>query len=70
MATETTVATGGIGLGGLAFVVLLALKLAGAIELGWLWVITSFVWVPLLAALGVIACIAVVFAFVWVLGKL
>jgi hypothetical protein len=46
--------SGGIGLGGLLFVVFLVLKLCGVIAWSWWWV-TAPLWIPLgLAVLGLL----------------
>lgn len=37
----------GIGVAGLLFVALVVLKVLGLIELGWFWVLSSIVWIPL-----------------------
>lgn len=45
------VSTGGIGLGGVVFVVLLVLKLTENIAMSWFLVLTSVIWAPLLVVL-------------------
>jgi len=39
---------------GLIFLILVLLKLGGVINLGWFWILTSFVWVPCGMVLGAI----------------
>ena len=50
--------SGGIGLGGLTFLVLLVLKLCGVITWSWWWV-TSPLWIPALFVLPVLAALLV-----------
>lgn len=45
--------SGGVGIGGLAFVILLVLKIMGEINLSWWIVLTSFIWVPLIVIIGI-----------------
>jgi len=74
---STVTATGSIKLGGLTFVTLLVLKVLGLIEMGWFWVLTSVVWVPLavffsVSALiigGGIAIAALATAGIWIWEK-
>lgn len=61
MAAQSTQASGGIGLGGLLFVVFLVLKLTGTIDWSWWWV-TSPLWIPSALAL-------VLFGFAVVIGS-
>ncbi len=52
-----------IDVGGLIFVVLFVLKLLGMIEMSWLWVLTSFIWVPLLilaVVFGIVAAFGII----------
>lgn len=50
--------SGGIGLGGITFIVLLVLKILGHLPMvSWLAVLTAWIWVPLL----IIAVMAVIF---------
>lgn len=65
MAKETVAVSGGIGVGGLAFIVLLVLKLMDQIALGWGWVLTSFLWVPLIMLL---VCVAIAMAILFVIA--
>jgi len=73
MSASATATASGIGVGGLGFLILFVLKLMGQITLGWFWVLTSFLWIPLLMTLVVLAAIfvvlAIVAAFAWVFGK-
>jgi len=47
---------GGIGLGGMVFVVFLVLKLCKVIAWSWWWV-TAPLWIPVLIVLGVMAIV-------------
>lgn len=58
-----TKTSSGTGIGMVIFIVLFILKLMGEITLGWFWVITSFIWAPLLTIL-VIFGIALIIAFI------
>lgn len=51
-----------IGLGTIYLLIILA-KILGLIELGWFAVITSFIWLPILAAL----CALLAFGIGWLL---
>lgn len=58
----------GISFGGLICLVLIVLKLIGAIEMNWLLVLTSWFWFPvliILAALILFAAIAAVVVGTW-----
>ena len=46
MSTATTVTSGGLGLGGSSFLVLMVLKVMGLIDMHWFLVLTSILWVP------------------------
>jgi len=41
-----------IGLGTLAFIILFVLKIIGQTDMSWFWVLTSWIWVPVLALLA------------------
>jgi len=61
-ASKETVSSGGIGLGGVLFVVFLVLKLTGYIDWSWWWV-TAPLWLPVAIVLVVGALVlACVFA--------
>jgi hypothetical protein len=62
---KVVVRSGGIGLGGLLFVVFLTLKLTGVIAWSWWWV-TAPLWIPLLL---VILIAAVGFAVIYAIDK-
>ena len=49
---------GGLGLGGVLFVVFLILKLTGNISWSWWWV-TSPLWIPI----GIVFCLTLIAAF-------
>ena len=38
-----------IGLGTLAFIILFILKVIGQTDMNWFWVLTSWIWVPVVA---------------------
>ena len=38
---------GGMGFGSIIFVVLFILKLTGNVDMSWFWVLSSFIWAPL-----------------------
>ncbi|MFP4457864.1 MAG: hypothetical protein ACLFPS_09440 [Clostridia bacterium] len=59
--------SGGIGIGGLTFVVLLVLKITGEIQMSWLAVITSIIWAPLIASIVILIIIGVVIAIIAVI---
>lgn len=42
-----------INISPIIFVILVILKLAGEVEMGWFWVLTSWVWVPVLALISI-----------------
>lgn len=75
MAEKSSGGSAGIGIGGLIFVILLVGKLAGFFpNIGWIWVISSIIWAPLLAMLTVIIFIGagagVVFGGAAILDKI
>ena len=49
-----------IGLGTLVFVILFVLKIIGQTDMHWFWVLTSWIWVPVVA---LFAGMAIVFMF-------
>jgi hypothetical protein len=57
MAKENT--SSGIGIGMVLFIVFLVLKLTGTINWSWWWV-TSPLWIPLAAAVGIIGIAGVI----------
>lgn len=70
MSKEST-ATGGIGLGGLIFLVFLVMKLAGIGEVAnwsWLWV-TSPLWIPLALVVAILLIVFMIGAIAVLLGK-
>lgn len=38
-----------IGIGTLAFIILFILKVIGQTDMNWFWVLTSWIWVPIVA---------------------
>lgn len=63
MEKQVVYSSGGLGAGSVIFIVLLILKLSGEISLSWIWVVTSFLWGPLViffATLGILLAIAIV----------
>ena len=55
----------GVGVGTIAFVILFVLKLLGEIDMNWFWVLTSWIWVPVLVLLS---AMALVMGFVLIVG--
>ena len=55
----------GVGVGTIAFVILFVLKLLGEIDMSWFWVLTSWIWVPVLVLLS---AMALVMGFVLIVG--
>jgi len=53
-AVAASSSVGGLGIGGVVFVVLLILKLTGNIAMGWFGVITSIIWAPILASISIL----------------
>lgn len=51
--------SGGIGLFGLMFIVMFALKLAGVINISW-WLVTAPLWAPFLVAIAFIVGAAII----------
>jgi len=49
-----------IGLGTLVFIILFVLKIIGQTDMHWFWVLTSWIWVPVVA---LFAGMAIVFMF-------
>lgn len=74
MSTTPAVTASGLGLGGASFLVLLVLKVLGHIDMHWFWVLTSMLWVPVVAILGmcslVFGCIGIFYAIVWAIDKI
>ena len=64
---EQVVVKSGASLGELVFVILLILKLTGNIAMGWFWVLTSFIWAPILTT---IVLFIVIFGGLFLLGLL
>lgn len=58
MGTQPTQAAGGIGFGGLLFLVFLVLKLTDVIDWSWWWV-TAPLWIPVAIVLAGVACLSV-----------
>jgi hypothetical protein len=57
----------GIGLPGVLFVIFLVLKLTGNINWSWWWV-TSPIWIPLIAAVGVLLILLLTFIVMLSIG--
>lgn len=58
---DNQAASGGVGLGGLLFVVFLVLKLTGVIAWSWWWV-TAPLWGPLLLVLAIFVIVFLIAA--------
>jgi len=56
---QTVVKEYSFPLGGIVFVILFVLKLLGEIDMSWFWVLTSWIWVPVLVLLSAMALIFV-----------
>ena len=73
MSTTATATSSGIGLGGLAFLVLFVMKLTGHTDMNWLLVLTSMVWLPILCVLAVLTVIGIglglLFGAAWAADK-
>lgn len=54
--------SGGIGIGGLTFVILLVLKIIGETQLSWFVVITSLIWAPFIAVVAILIIVGGVIA--------
>ena len=66
MATKETTAEGGVGLGGLVFIVFLILKLGGwgvVATWSWWWV-TSPLWIPIALVIGIAIILGIISAIV------
>ena len=59
MSDTKTTTSGGIGLGGVLFVVFLVLKLCGVINWSWWWV-TAPLWGPLALIAAILLCVGIV----------
>ena len=59
MNKQTVVKEYSFPLGGIVFVILFVLKLLGEIDMSWFWVLTSWIWVPVLVLLSAMALIFV-----------
>ena len=73
MDKEVVASGGGIGIGGLTFVVLLILKVIGETQLSWFVVITSLIWAPLISSIVIITIIGVIIiisAFIMIIAAL
>lgn len=57
---------GGFGLGSASFLVLMVLKVMGEIDMGWFWVLSSILWVPV-ATFGAVMLLMVAGMFVFAL---
>ena len=57
-----TASSGGIGIGGLTFVILLILKIIGETQLSWFVVITSLIWAPFIAVVAILLIIGGIIA--------
>ena len=60
--TNEQVTSVGVGLGAASFLVLMVLKVLGLIDLGWFWVLSSILWVPV-ATFGRTICLWAGFFF-------
>ena len=67
--TTSSAASGGIGLGGAVFLVLLTLKLTKLAAISWFWVFFPL-WIGLAVVLGIAAGFMLVAGFFWVVAHL
>jgi hypothetical protein len=56
-------AGGGIGFCGLLTILFIGLKLGGVIHWSWLWVLSPL-WIPFVAAIGIVALVVLVILFI------
>lgn len=49
----------GIGLSQIIPAILIVMKILNKIELGWFWVITSIIWVPIILIVGILVVFAI-----------
>jgi hypothetical protein len=63
--SSSSSASGGIGLGGLLFVLFLGLKLGHVIDWSWWWV-TAPLWIPVALAVGILGIVAIVAGFAFI----
>jgi hypothetical protein len=59
-----------IGVGTLAFLILFVLKLLGEIDMSWFWVLTSWIWVPILVLLAALAFMFIFGTIIVILGAI
>lgn len=62
--SNSSSSSGGIGIGGVLFIVFLVLKLTGHIDWSWWWV-TAPLWIPLCIVLAVLAIVGLVALIVY-----
>jgi hypothetical protein len=55
-----------IGLGTLVFIILFILKIIGQTDMSWFWVLTSWIWVPVVALFAGM-CLMFIFGIVVIL---
>lgn len=60
-----TSSSGGIGLGGILFIVFLVLKLTGKVDWSWLWV-TAPLWLPFAIGIGIVFIVVIIAAILGV----
>ena len=54
----------GIGLSQIIPAILIVMKILNKIELGWFWVITSIIWVPIILIVGILVVFAIFTLFI------
>lgn len=57
-----------IGLGTLAFIIVFVLKIVGQTDMSWFWVLTSWIWVPVMAFVAGIILMLIVSSFVLIIA--
>jgi hypothetical protein len=66
MNNKTVTYSSGMGIGTLVWIVLIILRLTGCIAMGWFWVLTSIIWVPL----GILLVVFLIILVFIIVGKL
>lgn len=66
MAKDVSSYSGGVGLGGLMFLLFLGLKLGHVIDWSWWWV-TAPLWIPIALAMGILMIVAIIAVFAFLL---
>ena len=62
--------SGGIGIIGVLWIVLIVLKILGELSMGWFQVLTSCIWIPTIIILGILAVVGIVIGILWLINKI